>query len=61
MLYEWHKENDLTWLKVWNAVFSRRLPFTKILVRQIALLVELLEVLWLHARRWPDLGGGGHL
>ena len=61
MLYERHKENDLTRFKVWNAVFSRRLPFTKLLVWQIALIVEFLEVLWLRPRRRPDLGGGGHL
>jgi len=45
MLDEWHKENNLTWLKVWNVVFSRRIPFPKLLVWRIPLLIELLEVL----------------
>ena len=61
MLYERHKENDLTWLKVCNTVFSRHLPFFEFLVQQIALLTEFLKVLWLHAQRRPDLGGSDHL
>ena len=60
MMDERHKENNLTWLKVWNTVLSRRPPFAKLLVRQVALVVELLEVLRLRVRRQPDLGGGNH-
>jgi len=61
MLDERHKENNLTRLNIGNTVLSRRFPFTKLLVQQIALVVEFLEVLWLHARRRLDLGGGSHL
>ena len=61
MLDERHKENNLTWLKIGNTVLSRRFPFTKLLVQQIALIVEFLEVLWLRAWCRLDLGGSGHL
>ena len=44
-----------------NTVLTRCFPFTKLLIWQIALLVEFLEVLRLHAWHRLDLGGGGHL
>ena len=37
-------------------MLSMRLPFAKLLVRQVALVVELLEVLRLHFWRRLDLG-----
>ena len=61
MLDEWHKENNLTCLKVGNTVLSRRPPFFKVLLRQIALFMELQEMLRLCDRCWPDLSSDGHL
>ena len=61
MLDERNKENNLTRLKIGNAVLTRRLPFPQLLVRQIALIAKLLKVLRVRAWRRPDLGGGGHL
>ena len=61
MLDERNKENNLTRLKIGNAVLTRRLPFPQLLVGEIALIAELLKVLRLRAWRRPDLGGSGHL
>ena len=61
MLDEWHKGNNLTRLKIGNTVLSRRLPFPKFPPRQIALFMELQEMLWLRDRRWSDLSSDGHL
>jgi len=61
MLDEKLKENNLPQLKIENTVLSRRLPFPKFLLRQIALFMELQEMFWLHDRHWPDLSSGGHL
>ena len=61
MLDERHKEHNLPRLKIGNTVLTRCFPFTKLLIWQIALLMEFIEVLQLHAWRRPDLGGGGHL
>ena len=51
MLDERHKKNNLTWLKVGNTVLSRCLPFPMFLLRQIALFMELQEMLRLRYRR----------
>ena len=61
MLDERHKENNLTRLKIGNTVLSRHLPFPKFLLWEIALFMELQEMLRLHDRRWIDLSSGGHL
>ena len=61
MLDEQNKEHNFTWLKIGNAVLTRRLPFPQLLVGQIALIAELLKVLRLRAWCRPDLGSGGHL
>ena len=61
MLDDQNKEHNFTWLKIGNAVLTRRLPFPHLLVRQIVLIMELLKVLRLRAWRQPDLGDGGHL
>ena len=61
MLDEQNKEHNFTQLKIRNAVLTRHLRFPQLLVRQIALIAELLKVLWLCAWRRPDLGSGGHL
>ena len=60
MLYERHKDNNLTRLKIGNTVLSRRLPFPKFLLWQIALFMELQEMLWLRDWRWIDLSSNGH-
>ena len=61
MLDEWNKEHNFTRLKIGNAVLTRHLPFPQLLVREIALIAELLKVFRLCAWRWPDLGSSGHL
>ena len=51
MLDERHKENNLTQLNIGNTVLYMRLPFPKFLLWQIALFVELPEMLWHRGRR----------
>lgn len=61
MLNKRHEQNNLTRLQVGDAVLSRRLPFSQLLLWQVSLIVKLMEVPRLHAWCRPDLGGGGHL